>query len=168
MRRVLGLATTLVLLVAALPAGPAGAAGEPLVATAGPRSAQIAEQIRLTAGQFGQPAPLTFYPNPVLAVPVGADLTFANVDSNTHDLTHDVAADGGVGRPENDAFWCVDEETGDPLYPEGECPLFWSRTIGIGATPVEGLGDLEGGQVYSFFCRVHPQMKGKLVTLPEV
>ena len=43
-------------------------------------------------------------------------------------------------------------------------PLFKSRLGGLGETvPVEGLDRVQSGKTYSFFCSLHPGMKGSLI-----
>lgn len=99
------------------------------------------------------------YATPVVGAQPGGTLTFANLDIDRHNVFQDVAVDG-AGGPDTSP-WCGP-------YDPGECPAFRSATIFIGqTTPVEGLGNLELGRVYSFYCTIHPFMKGKLVVLPD-
>lgn len=88
---------------------------------------------------------LTNYTTPVVAVETTEPLTLVNYDVERHDVVHDPAADG-----------CP------------SCPvLFESDLITFGRTAVvEGIENLEPGQVYSFYCTVHEvNMRGKLVAL---
>ena len=53
--------------------------------------------------------------------------------------------------------WCRE-------FKKGKCPLFWSARAGLGDTvPVQGLKNLKPGNTYTFFCTLHPGMKGTLV-----
>ena len=46
--------------------------------------------------------------------------------------------------------------------------MFWSKLIGLGVTTrVLGLRALKPGTVYTFYCTLHPGMKGKLVAMPR-
>jgi hypothetical protein len=46
-----------------------------------------------------------------------------------------------------------------------QCPLFWSPLVGLNQrTQVLGVGTLSPG-TYSFYCTLHPGMKGKLIVL---
>ena len=48
-----------------------------------------------------------------------------------------------------------------------ECPVFWTKLIGLGqSTDVKGIDKVKPGTVYSFFCTIHPGMKGKLIVAP--
>lgn len=81
----------------------------------------------------------------------GGRLTFVNGDLQPHD----VVAYGHTGP--GDQPWCA-------KFPKGKCPLFWSELIGAGqTTPVQGLENLEPGSTYTFYCTIHPSMRGTLV-----
>ena len=96
---------------------------------------------------------LTTYATPVLAVTPGDPLTFTNGDIMRHDVV-------STATGPDDSLWC-------DRYPDGACPLFWSRLIGLGeSTAVLGLAGLEGGQTYDFYCTIHDGMTGVLVALP--
>lgn len=97
------------------------------------------------------------YLTPVMTVEVGGELTYANFDIVQHDVVHDVEEDGVANKKKDK--WCRN-------FDKGECPLFWSARAGLGdVVPVEGLQNLKSGQVYTFFCTLHPGMKGRLVAL---
>ena len=94
------------------------------------------------------------YLTPAMVVQSGGELTYANFDIVQHDVVQDVKVDGVFNKKKDK--WCKG-------YGRGECPLFWSPRVGLGETvPVEGLKNLEPGQIYTFFCTLHPGMKGKL------
>lgn len=93
----------------------------------------------------------TSYTTRVTTARKGGSLTFVNGDLQPHD----VVAYGHVG-PDGQP-WCG-------KYPEGKCPLFWSELIGVGqTTPVLGLEHLEPGASYTFYCTIHPSMRGTLI-----
>lgn len=94
------------------------------------------------------------YATPVMVVEAGGELSYANFDIVQHDVVHDVAVDGFASKKKQK--WCR-------AFDKGECPLFWSARAGLGETVgVEGLRNLKPGQIYSFYCTLHPGMKGKL------
>jgi polyvinyl alcohol dehydrogenase (cytochrome) len=80
----------------------------------------------------------TGYATPVMTTRVGGPLSYVNLDVVQHDVVStDKAPDGA--------------------------PLFRSKLIGLGeSAPVEGLDRVRSGQSYSFFCSVHPGMRGTL------
>lgn len=97
------------------------------------------------------------YATPVMTVESGGELSYANFDIVQHDVVQDVTTDGVVNKKKNK--WCKS-------FDKGECPLFWSARAGLGDTvSVKGLRNLKSGQIYTFFCTLHPGMKGKLVVL---
>ena len=97
------------------------------------------------------------YVTPVMAVQSGGELSYANFDIVQHDVVHDTEADGIVNKKKD--RWCK-------AYDKGQCPLFWSPRAGLGdVVPVEGLANLKPGEAYTFFCTLHPGMKGQLVVV---
>ncbi len=117
------------------------------LATASPAAAAVA-----AAGPGGF---VTGFVTPVVVVARGEAITFVNTDIARHDF---VAADAFVPRKlARKAKWCS-------AFPAGKCPLFWSQRIGTGAsTDVLGLQRVQSGKQYTFYCTVHPNMKGTLV-----
>lgn len=107
--------------------------------------------ISLAASQFYG------YATPVMTVQSGGELSYANLDIVQHDVVHDVAADGIASKKKDK--WCRS-------FDKGECPLFWSARAGLGdVVSVQGLENLKSGEIYTFFCTLHPGMKGRLVVL---
>lgn len=99
------------------------------------------------------------YATPVIVVQQGGELGYANLDIVQHDVVQDVKADG-IYNKKRKGRWCKS-------FKKKECPLFWSARAGLGDTvPVEGLDNVEPGQVYTFFCTLHPGMKGSLIVSP--
>jgi plastocyanin len=119
---------------------PGVGAQEPPVVVSGP------------AGQFYG------YATPAMVVQPGGTLSYANFDIVEHDVVHDVGEDGIANKKKDK--WCR-------AFKKGECPLFWSPRASLGETvAVKGLQNLTPGEVYTFFCTLHPGMQGSLVTAP--
>ena len=100
------------------------------------------------------------YLTPVVIIQKGGPLTYTNLDVERHNVVQDVAADGAHGSGK--AKWCK-------LFNRGRCPLFYSALIGLGQSEsVKGLGSLKPfPAVYTFYCTLHPGMKGKLIVEPS-
>lgn len=95
------------------------------------------------------------YLTPVMVVERGGELGYANFDIVQHDVVHDVTEDGIANKKKDK--WCRN-------FDRGECPLFWSARAGLGEeVPVRGLRNVKSGEIYTFFCTLHPGMKGRLV-----
>jgi polyvinyl alcohol dehydrogenase (cytochrome) len=79
------------------------------------------------------------YATPAMISSAGSQISFTNLDVVQHDVT---AVDKG---------------------PDGR-PLFQSKLVGLGeSAPVSGTEKLPGGRSYTFYCSVHPGMRGTLV-----
>jgi polyvinyl alcohol dehydrogenase (cytochrome) len=86
----------------------------------------------------GPGAASTGYATPAMISFAGSKVSYTNVDNVLHDVT---ATDKG---------------------PDGR-PLFQSKLIGLGeSTSVDGTEKLAAGKTYSFYCSIHPGMKGTL------
>lgn len=93
------------------------------------------------------------FATPVVAAQRGGELSFVNADLADHNFVA-LEAFGSDAKP-----WC------DPNR-KGRCPLFWSNLIGTAeSTPVLGLDQTKSGVTYSFYCTIHPNMKGTLAVL---
>jgi len=105
----------------------------------------------LTAKYYG-------YLTPVVVIQRGGSITYTNLDLERHDVVQDVKTDhihGSSRRP-----WCRQ-------FPRRRCPVFYSPLIGLGQSEsVQGLRYVKPGQVYTFYCTLHPGMTGKLVVEP--
>jgi plastocyanin len=90
-----------------------------------------------------------------VVVEKGEALTFYNADVPQHDF---VAEGAYVPRKAaKKTKWCSG-------FRPGKCPLFWSPKIGAGqSTEVLGLNRVVSGKQYTFFCSLHPNMRGTLV-----
>jgi plastocyanin len=95
------------------------------------------------------------FATPVVVVEKGGTLTFYNADVPQHDF---VALGAYVPKKfQKKTKWCSG-------FRRGKCPLFWSPKIGVGqSTKVLGLNRVKPGSQYTFFCSVHPGMKGTLI-----
>jgi hypothetical protein len=85
----------------------------------------------------------------------GGKLQYANFDLVRHNVVQDVLADH-KSLTSGKAKWCRQ-------FKRGKCPLFYSGLIGLDQSEdVLGVSSLKAG-TYSFYCTLHPGMKGKLV-----
>jgi plastocyanin len=120
-----------------------------------PSTAEAAPGARALAGPG---AKYYSYLTPLLLVQKGGSLTFTNIDLERHNVVQDVRVDGVHGS--SNRAWCR-------RFPSSPCPVFYSRLIGLAqSVKVKGLRALKPGRVYTFYCTIHPGMKGKLVALP--
>ncbi|MFN2544252.1 MAG: plastocyanin/azurin family copper-binding protein [Actinomycetota bacterium] len=98
------------------------------------------------------------YVTPLVVVKKGGPITYTNVDVERHNVVQDVNADGVHGSAK--AKWCKQ-------FKKGRCPVFYSPLIGLEQSePVQGLNALKPGKTYTFYCTLHPGMKGKLLVQP--
>ena len=95
------------------------------------------------------------YATPYMLVQKGGKLQYANFDLVRHNVVQDVTTDH-KSLTSGKAKWCRQ-------FKRGKCPLFYSGLIGLSQSEeVLGVSALKPG-TYSFFCTLHPGMKGKLV-----
>ena len=98
------------------------------------------------------------YLTTAVVVSKGGQLTYTNLDIERHNVVQDVNADGIHGSSKRP--WCKQ-------FDRGRCPVFYSPLIGLGQSePVSGLQYVKPGELYTFYCTLHPGMKGKLVVQP--
>lgn len=98
------------------------------------------------------------YATPAMVVEKGGELAYANLDFVQHDVVHDVKSDGVSNKKK--AKWCKS-------FARGKCPLFWSPRAGLGdVVRVKGLKNLKPGTTYTFYCTLHPGMRGTLAVRP--
>ena len=98
------------------------------------------------------------YVTPAIVVDKGGQITYTNFDLERHNVVQDVNFDGIHGSSK--AKWCG-------LFDKGRCPVFYSPLIGLGqSTKVQGLKAVKPGTLYTFYCTLHPGMKGKLLIRP--
>ena len=100
------------------------------------------------------------YLTPQIVITQGGSLQYTNVDIVRHDVVQDVNADGSgyKGPKSKRPSWCSQ-------FKKHRCPLFYSKLEGLSQTEnVLGVQNLKAG-TYSFYCTLHPGMKGKLTVL---
>lgn len=129
---------------------------------ASPAGAMPAEELRAAAG------PGSFilgYLTPTITISKGDSIVFTNLDAFSHDIVHDVKADGFGGK--HNVPWCQTGKGHKHGKHSAPCPVFWSPLVPTGgSTQVIGLTRVKPGTTYSFFCTEHHNMKGKLVVNP--
>ena len=97
------------------------------------------------------------YLTPQMIVTKGGAVQYSNFDLVKHNVVQDVSADHKSLRS-GKAKWCRQ-------FRKRQCPLFWSALTGLDQTsPVLGVANLKPG-TYSFYCTIHPGMKGKLTVV---
>ena len=117
---------------------------------AGPASPADAVVVVAVPGSFQ-----TTYGTPVAVTPAGGPLFFVNTDIQPHDV---VAVNKYLPTSQaKKAPWCK-------KYSPRKCPAFWSQSISAGETAVD-LRFAKPG-TYTFYCEIHPRMRGTLVILP--
>ena len=123
--------------------------GGSATATEVPRDDNPGHIVSVAAGTFYG------YATPVMVIEPGGELSYTNLDIVQHDVVHDVATDGFANKKKDK--WCR-------AFEKGACPLFWSARAGLGEdVAVERLKNLKAGEIYTFFCTLHPGMKGRLI-----
>jgi polyvinyl alcohol dehydrogenase (cytochrome) len=98
------------------------------------------------------------YLTPAMVVSKGAGrLVYSNLDVVRHDVVQDVRADGVASKGKDP--WCK-------RFRKGSCPVFWAPLLGLGqSVEVQGLKNTVPGTRYSFFCSLHPGMRGTLLVV---
>ena len=95
------------------------------------------------------------YATPVIATERKGHVTYTNVDLVRHDIVQDPRTDGVAGP--STAPWCG-------RFRKGKCPIFWTPLMGLGQkTPIRGLANVRAGKTYTFYCTLHPGMRGRLI-----
>lgn len=81
---------------------------------------------------------------------------YTNLDVVRHDVVQDPRADGVAGDGKDP--WCNRFK--------GKCPAFWTPLLGLAETAeLEGLDNTEAGRSYTFYCTLHPGMRGTLAVV---
>ena len=84
-------------------------------------------------------------------------LVYSNLDIVRHDVVQDVRADGVASKGTD--RWCT-------RFDKGKCPVFWTPLLGLGeSTDVQGLKNTLPGRSYTFYCSLHPGMRGTLAVV---
>ena len=119
---------------------------------AGPWAPAQAADLVYVSGPGGVVAGWT---QPVIVTRAGDKVTYVNADIAPHDV---VALD----RKGPDDPWCALAR-----FAPGNCPLVYTPQIGLGEqSEVYGTNNLKPGDQFTFYCRVHPSMKGTWVVAP--
>ena len=83
-------------------------------------------------------------------------LLYSNFDVVRHDVVQDPRTDGVAG-PGGEP-WCNQFKS--------QCPIFWTPLLGLGeTTEVLGIRNTTTGRAYSFYCTLHPGMRGSLAVV---
>jgi plastocyanin len=128
------------------------------VIMATPAAAEVVSDVPLYVVSTGPASEFYGYTAPVVVTEKGGQVTYVNLDLARHNLVQDPQADGVAGSGKKP--WCES-------YRKGKCPVFWTPQIGIGQqTEVLGLKSVKPGTTYTFFCTLHPGMRGTLVVRP--
>ena len=84
-------------------------------------------------------------------------VVFTNLDAVRHDVVQDVRKDGAASSGKDP--WCKQFAT-------GKCPVFWTPLLGLGeSAELQGLTNTTTGKTYSFYCSLHPGMRGSLAVV---
>jgi plastocyanin len=82
---------------------------------------------------------------------------YTNLDVVRHDVVQDPRTDGVAGPSKSP--WCK-------RFPKGSCPVFWAPLLGLGETAqLQGLQNTQPGKTYTFYCSLHPGMRGSLAVV---
>ena len=82
---------------------------------------------------------------------------YTNLDVVRHDVIQDVRTDGVAGKGKDP--WCK-------RFAKGKCPVFWTPLLGLGeSAEVQGLKNTAAGKTYTFYCSLHPGMRGSLAVV---
>jgi plastocyanin len=105
----------------------------------------------------GPQAQFAGYATPAMvASKASGRVLYTNLDVVRHDVVQDPRTDG-VGGSGKDP-WCKRFK--------GTCPAFWTPLIGLGeTTELLGLQNTVAGKNYTFYCSLHPGMRGTLAVV---
>ena len=105
----------------------------------------------------GAQAQVAGYATPAMVASKSAGrVLYTNLDVVRHDVVQDPRTDG-VGGPGTDP-WCKRFK--------GKCPAFWTPLMGLGeTTQLQGLKNVTPGRSYTFYCTLHPGMRGTLAVV---
>src|SRR4051812_23415780 len=106
----------------------------------------------------GPQAQFAGYLTPAMVVSkASGKLLYTNLDVVRHDVVQDVRTDGMASKGKDP--WCK-------RYAKGKCPVFVAPLLGLGETAeVQGLKNTVAGKSYTFYCSLHPGMRGTLAVV---
>jgi polyvinyl alcohol dehydrogenase (cytochrome) len=82
---------------------------------------------------------------------------YTNLDVVRHDVVQDVRTDGVASKGKDP--WCK-------RYAKGKCPVFMAPLLGLGeSAELQGLKNTVAGKTYTFYCSLHPGMRGSLAVV---
>jgi polyvinyl alcohol dehydrogenase (cytochrome) len=82
---------------------------------------------------------------------------YTNLDIVRHDVIQDPRTDGVAGKGKDP--WCK-------RFKPGRCPVFWTPLLGLGeSAELQGLKNAQAGRTYTFYCSLHPGMRGSLAVV---
>jgi plastocyanin len=98
------------------------------------------------------------YLTPAMVLSKGSGkVVYTNLDVVRHDVVQDVRTDGVAGKGKDP--WCK-------RFGKGKCPVFWAPLLGVGeSAQVQGLKNTVAGKTYTFYCSLHPGMRGSLAVV---
>jgi plastocyanin len=123
-----------------------------------PTSARTLDDVPVNVVTTAPGAQFHGYAAPVVVTQKRGTVTYVNLDIAPHNVVQDPRADGVAGPKKKP--WCK-------AFRKRACPVFWTKQIAIGQqTNVLGLESVKPGKTYSFYCTLHPGMRGTLVVAP--
>jgi polyvinyl alcohol dehydrogenase (cytochrome) len=110
---------------------------------------------RIVAGPQAQ---FSGYLTPAMVLSKGSGrVIYNNLDVVRHDVVQDPRTDGVAGNGKDP--WCK-------RYAKGKCPVFMSPLLGLGeSAELRGLKNTVVGKTYTFYCSLHPGMRGSLAVV---
>jgi polyvinyl alcohol dehydrogenase (cytochrome) len=92
----------------------------------------------------------------MVASKAAGKVLYTNLDVVRHDVVQDPRTDGLASSGKDP--WCKRFK--------GKCPVFWTPLMGLGeTTELQGLKNTQAGKTYTFYCSLHPGMRGSLAVV---
>jgi hypothetical protein len=133
----------------------AGGGGIPLPAPNGVPGPEEEVAPHIVAGPQAQ---FSGYLTPAMVFSKGSGkVIYTNLDVVRHDVVQDVRTDGVASKGKDP--WCK-------RYAKGRCPVFMAPLLGLGeSAALQGLKNTVTGKTYTFYCSLHPGMRGSLAVV---
>jgi polyvinyl alcohol dehydrogenase (cytochrome) len=133
----------------------ASGSGVPLPAPAGVPGPEDAATPHIVAGPQAQ---FSGYLTPAMVFSkASGKVVYTNLDVVRHDVVQDVRTDGVASKGKDP--WCK-------RYAKGRCPVFMAPLLGLGeSADLQGLKNTVAGKTYTFYCSLHPGMRGSLAVV---
>jgi polyvinyl alcohol dehydrogenase (cytochrome) len=118
----------------------------------GPEEDAVPHIISGPQAQFGG------YLTPAMVASKGTGrVVYTNLDIVRHDVVQDPRTDGVANKGKDP--WCK-------RFGKGKCPVFWTPLLGLGqSADLMGLKNTVAGRNYTFYCSLHPGMRGTLAVV---